>query len=66
MHAPSTKQARMTMKVIITVVKHVFHTKNIFAILAKKLIMPTISVNTMPKMVETVVTSVVKKEMRVV
>ena len=40
MHAPSPKQARMTMKIIITVVKHVFHTKNIFAILAKELTMP--------------------------
>ena len=44
MHAPSPKEARtMTTKVIITVVKHVFHTKNIFAMIAKKLTLPTIS-----------------------
>ena len=43
MHAPSPKQAReMTMKIIITVVKHVFHTKKSFAGLAKKLTMPGI------------------------
>ena len=43
MHAPSPKQARaMTTKIIITVVKHVFHTKNIFAILAQKLTLPGI------------------------
>ena len=37
MHAPSPKQARMNMKIIITVVKHVFHSKFFFAILAKRL-----------------------------
>ena len=43
MHAPSPKKARaMTMKIIITVVKHVFHTKNMFAILAIKITMPSI------------------------
>ena len=43
MHAPSPKQARaMTIKIIITVVKHVFHTKKAFAILAKTLTMPGI------------------------
>ena len=38
MHALSPKKARaMTMKIIITVVKHVFHSKILFAILAKRL-----------------------------
>ena len=38
MHALSPKKARaMTMKIIIIVVKHVFHSKFFFAILAKRL-----------------------------